>query len=59
MFASPFEHCPHCGECVLLDQTQRECAAEHRCRIERCPYARYFTGNEIEPVTDAPRRPPQ
>ena len=57
MFASPFEHCAHCGQCVLLDQTQRECAAEQQCKIELCPFAKYFTGMEIEPVSAARCRP--
>jgi hypothetical protein len=44
MFDSPFEYCPLCGEVVLLDQTRRECAAEHNCGRVECPLARFFTG---------------
>lgn len=44
MFDSPFEFCPRCGEVVLLDQTQRECATEHHCAKGDCPLARFFTG---------------
>jgi predicted RNA-binding Zn-ribbon protein involved in translation (DUF1610 family) len=44
MFDSPFDYCPKCGEMVLLDQTQRECAAEHRCGDWRCPLQTVFTG---------------
>ena len=45
MFDSPIEPCPLCGEMVLLDQTQRECAKEHHCRKgTECPLQSYFTG---------------
>ena len=45
MFDSPIEHCPVCGQMVILDQTQVECAREHDCGIEvPCPLQRYFTG---------------
>lgn len=45
MFDSPIEPCPVCGEMVLLDQTQRECAREHHCRSgTECPLQRFFTG---------------
>lgn len=44
MFDSPIELCQVCGEWVLTDQTQTECAREHGCTIERCPLERCFTG---------------
>ncbi len=44
MFDSPFDFCPKCGEMVLLDQTRRECAAEHRCGDAECPLEGCFTG---------------
>jgi len=44
MFDSPFAFCPRCGEMVLLDQTQRECAYEHGCSNECCPLADWFSG---------------
>lgn len=44
MFDSPFDYCPHCGEVVLLDQTQRECAEEHRCGKFECPLMSSFSG---------------
>ena len=48
MFDSPFEFCAICGEYVLLDQTQRECAREHACApATRCPLHRFFTGIEF------------
>ena len=48
MFDSPFEFCQRCREFVLLDQTQRECAREHRCRdASGCPLRRFFTGIEF------------
>jgi hypothetical protein len=48
MVDSPFEFCAICGECVLLDQTQRQCAREHGCAPGTpCPLRRYFTGFEF------------
>ncbi|NJD33438.1 MAG: hypothetical protein FIA96_01105 [Betaproteobacteria bacterium] len=45
MFDSPIEPCPVCGQMVLLDQTQVECAREHDCSIEApCPLRKFFTG---------------
>jgi len=54
MFDSPIERCPVCGEMVLLDQTRRECAREHRCRGDVvCPLDKYFTG--IDFSVDQPK----
>lgn len=44
MFDSPFDRCPVCGQMVLLDQTQVECAREHDCQATACPLREYFTG---------------
>ncbi|MCM2288222.1 MAG: hypothetical protein NDI67_04265 [Sulfuritalea sp.] len=45
MFDSPIEPCPVCGEMVVLDQTQFECAREHHCGSETlCPLRMCFTG---------------
>ena len=45
MFDSPIDHCPVCGQMVLLDQTQVECAREHSCSADvSCPLQNYFTG---------------
>jgi hypothetical protein len=45
MFDSPIDRCPVCGEMVLLDQTQVECAREHGCSLEiPCPLQACFTG---------------
>lgn len=45
MFDSPIEPCPVCGQMVLLDQTQCECAREHDCGPDTlCPLQKYFTG---------------
>lgn len=45
MFDSPFDLCPVCGQMVLLDQTQVECAREHSCATDtECPLKKYFTG---------------
>jgi len=54
MFDSPIDYCPVCKEMVLLDQTRRECAAEHHCRKKVvCPLERCFSGYDFsspEPV---------
>jgi hypothetical protein len=45
MFDSPIEPCPVCGQMVLLDQTQSECAIEHHCSSDtECPLQKFFTG---------------
>jgi hypothetical protein len=45
MFDSPIDKCPVCGQMVLLDQTQFECAREHKCSDGMiCPLMNYFTG---------------
>ena len=45
MFDSPIDHCPVCGQMVLLDQTKIECAREHGCdACTPCPLQKYFTG---------------
>ena len=48
MFDSPFTYCSRCGEVVLLDQTQRECAGEHHCGNVECPLAKSFSGIDFE-----------
>ena len=47
MFDSPFAYCPLCGEMVLLDQTRRECAAEHGCGERECPLGGCFSGYDF------------
>ncbi|RLJ67720.1 hypothetical protein [Sulfurisoma sediminicola] len=47
MFDSPFAYCPKCGEMVLLDQTRRECAAEHACGEVVCPLGDCFIGTDF------------
>jgi hypothetical protein len=44
MFDSPFTYCAKCEAMVLLDQTQPECADEHRCGDCACPLASVFSG---------------
>ena len=45
MFDSPVAPCPVCGEMVLLDETQRECAREHGCHPDTpCPLQKCFAG---------------
>ncbi len=56
MFDSPFAYCPKCNEMVLLDQTQRECKAEHRCGDIDCPLLSFFTGYEFRKSTANRRR---
>ncbi len=46
-FDSPLELCPVCNEYVLVDQTQGECAVEHKCGHRECPLARVFTGHDF------------
>lgn len=49
-FDSPIERCEVCGEYVLLDQIQEECAREHGCgRSVDCPLKRYFDGPTHKP----------
>jgi len=58
MFDSPFTYCAKCGEMVLLDQTQRECATEHRCGDIACPLAALFGGIDFasgQPDTATPK----
>jgi hypothetical protein len=58
MFDSPFELCSVCGEYVLLDQTQRQCAREHGCGgAFRCPLAKYFTGIDFGAAAEATEHP--
>ena len=48
MFDSPFEFCPACKAYVVLDQTLRECAREHRCQdVSKCTLQKFFTGIEF------------
>jgi|WetSurSiteA1Bulk_404760.scaffolds.fasta_scaffold769165_1 hypothetical protein len=53
MFDSPFTYCAKCGEMVLLDQTRRECAAEHRCGDVACPLAELFSGIDFQAAQPA------
>jgi hypothetical protein len=36
------EHCNVCKQYVRLDQTQQDCAREHRCQSVNCPMQQYF-----------------
>ena len=47
MFDSPIAFCPVCRQAVLLDQTQRECKAEHACGGVACPLSAYFGGYDF------------
>ena len=58
MFDSPIDHCPVCGQMVVLDQTQAKCAREHNCEPGTlCPLREYFTGADstIEQPKETPR----
>ena len=56
MFDSPFEFCAVCREYVLLDQTKRQCAREHRCAgMAKCPLQKYFTGIEFRDARQEPK----
>ena len=47
MFDSPMEHCPVCGQMVILDQSKAKCGLEHACKPGTvCPLEKYFVGTE-------------
>lgn len=52
MFDSPIAFCPRCNQMVLLDQTQRECKAEHGCADIECPLLSYFSGYDFRQKAD-------
>lgn len=56
MFDSPFAYCPKCNQMVLLDQTQRECKAEHTCGNSECPLQECFTGIEFRQPVGADKK---
>ncbi len=43
MFNSPLQYCKVCKQYIALDQSQEECAKQHGCRVEVCPYAGLFS----------------
>lgn len=53
MFDSPFAYCPKCKQMVLLDQTQRECKAEHGCGDIECPLLTHFSGYDFQSPTES------
>lgn len=58
MFDSPMEHCPVCGQMVVLDQTRPECGRKHGCGTDlECPLKNYFTGIEAEAEPPKKDRP--
>ena len=46
MFNSPTAWCPVIKEWVALDEGVAECARVHHCKMESCPMARLFAGEE-------------
>lgn len=48
MFNSPLHYCSVCTQYVATDQTKRECAQEHGCKVAACPLAHLFTSPEPE-----------
>lgn len=48
MFNSPLQYCPVCTQYVAIDQTQRECAQDHRCKESHCPLAHLFAGAQTQ-----------
>jgi len=49
MFNSPLEFCKVCRMYVALDQSRRECAAEHLCTPQQpCPLAHLFAVHASE-----------
>lgn len=60
MFDSPFEYCPRYGEVVLLDQTLKECAREHRCTdTSDCPLGKLFCGYDFSLAAEQENREKQ
>lgn len=63
-FDSPIGRCERVGEMVLLDETQLECAREHRCPDgTACPLAGHFAEQSgiaattvLPPLNDPPVR---
>jgi hypothetical protein len=55
MFNSPLHYCPLCKQYVELDQTQQECALQHGCKVEPCPFTNLFKpeASTSEKTTDA------
>jgi len=43
VYNSPMHLCPVCKQYVALDQSAKECAAEHVCTADPCPLAHLFT----------------
>ena len=57
MFDSPMEHCPVCGQMVVLDQAKAECGQKHGCPPgTECPLQQYFTGSDWS--HDPPKKDP-
>jgi len=55
MFEPPMDHCPVCGEYVLLVQTQAECACRHKCSPNTpCPLRKSFATTDFYGDGDAP-----
>lgn len=51
MVDSYFRYCALCHANVLLNQTQRHCAGEHKCEdLSNCVLRRFFTGAEPREV---------
>jgi hypothetical protein len=48
MYGSPLALCPVCKEYVALDETPKECAAQHHCDTpsSHCPLRKFFTGTQ-------------
>ena len=42
MFNSPLQYCASCKQYIELDQTAEECALQHGCKPEACPFAHLF-----------------
>jgi hypothetical protein len=42
MFNSPLHYCALCKQYVELDQSAQECALQHGCKVDACPFTHLF-----------------
>ena len=42
MYDSPLQYCASCKQYIELDQTAEQCALQHGCKPDSCPYAHLF-----------------
>lgn len=58
MFEPPMEHCPVCGEYVVLVQSRTDCARRQACGQDAaCPLSRSFAVTDFYRAAAQPPRP--